>query len=127
MNINALPYAGTSGWSGSDTSQDRARSADSSGITGHRQTALMEELHDAGTDGLTWKEFSDLTGWHHGTCSGALSVLHKSGHICRLDLRRGGCLVYVLPENVMGRDTGEQGRRAGDSSRPICLHCGAEQ
>jgi hypothetical protein len=34
--------------------------------------------------GITWKEFSEITGLHHGTASGVLSVLHKAGRIARL-------------------------------------------
>lgn len=116
-----LPYAGTSGWSGSTTSKERAQRDDSAGVTRNRQSLVMQTLEHAGPKGLTWKEFGDLTGCHHGTASGALSVLHKEGHIARLNERRNSCLVYVLPEHVNGRVTGEQGRKKK------CAHCGGEQ
>lgn len=101
----ALPYGGTSGWSGSDTSMERAIEADRSGKTSKRQMLVIEYLQQRKRDGLTWKELSDLTGWHHGTASGALSVLHKAKIIDRLSQTRNRCQIYVLPDFVEGRVT----------------------
>lgn len=107
-----LPYAGTSGWSGSDTSHDRAVEADSNGTTTQRQRQALGTLRTAGAAGVTWKELADVQGWHHGTASGVLSVLHKEGHIARLrDDKRHRCAVYVLPEWAGDRATVAQGRK----------------
>ena len=99
-----LPYAGTSGWSGSRTSEDRAIDADKSGKTSRNQEETMRLLAWVGFDGLTWSELSTMTGWHHGTSSGCLSVLHKTHKIVRLVERRNRCKIYVLAEFAQGRD-----------------------
>jgi len=104
------PYAGTSGWSGTHTSQTRAKDADESGLTGVRQRQTLDLLDEADTAGLTWKELAQETGWHHGTASGVLSVLHKTGHVARLTQTRDRCKVYVTPRHTIGRDTETQGR-----------------
>jgi hypothetical protein len=114
----SLPYAGTSGWSGTDTSRGRAIDADSTGLTGERQARVIEILDERGEYGLTWKDLADILGAHHGTASGVLSVLHKSGHIARLSESRDRCKIYVLPEYVNGRECESQGR-----SRE-CPNCG---
>lgn len=101
----ALPYSGTSGWSGSDTSRERAEQADSDGTTSKRQLQVVDHLSQAAFRGMTWRDLSDETGWHHGTASGALSVLHKTGVIYRLTARRNGCAIYVLPEFLRKRET----------------------
>lgn len=107
-----LPYAGTSGWSGSSTSRERAMRADSDGTTSERQLLVLSLLAKRGASGLTWREVSVLTDWHHGTASGVLSVLHKAERIARLTERRGKCLIYVLPEHVNGRETQKQNAKA---------------
>ena len=83
-----LPYAGTSGWSGSTASKDRAMSEDADGTTSHRQNTVLNRLFDSGYIGLTWKERSELEGWHHGQASGVLSVLNHAALIVRLSERR---------------------------------------
>lgn len=105
--LPVLPYGGSSGWSGSETSKERADRADRSGATNLRQAQTEWLVHRAGIDGLTWKDLSERTGWHHGTASGALSVLHKAGKIARLSERRDKCQIYVTPENVLGRETAD--------------------
>lgn len=115
----SLPYAGTSGWSGSDTSQARAVEADTSGVTSYRQSAALFALYRAGEDGLTWRELGDAMGWHHGTASGCLSVLHMTGRIARLSVKRARCKVYVHPDFVAGREVEAHGRKA----KP-CPNCG---
>lgn len=118
-----LPYAGTSGFSGSDTSELRARSRDRDGSTAKLQKDILEHLATRGAEGATWNELGDELGLHHGTVSGGLSVLHKAGIIARLVERRGKSKVYVLPQYVQGRMTELQGRRA--SRTPItCSNCG---
>ena len=106
-----LPYAGTSGWSGSETSMERAVDADLDGTTTARQDTTLRHLGYCGVLGTTWKELAEGAGWHHGQASGVLSVLHKEGRIARLTERRSRCQVYVLPSNVNGRETAPHGRR----------------
>lgn len=115
--ILELPYAGTSGWSGSETSAARARGDDKDGTTSRRQTQARSRIFEAGVEGLTWKELADQLNLHHGQASGVLSVLHKTGHIVRLAETRNRCAVYVNPQFVNGRDIRQPQRKA-------CPHCG---
>ena len=115
----SLPYAGTSGWSGTDTSEQRAISDDANGITKSRQTLTMLYLFNQKVNGTTWKELANHLGWHHGTASGVLSVLHKEGRISRLLDKRNGCRVYVINDYVAGRATDMQGRKP-----KACPNCG---
>lgn len=110
----ALPYAGTSGWSGSSTSRQRALEADESGVTAARQRNVVAFLHGVGTWGATWSDIAAALNVHHGSASGVLSVLHKTGRIMRLTETRDRCKIYVLPDYVNGRETEAHGRRARD-------------
>lgn len=110
-NLPVLPYGGTSGWSGSDTSKDRAEESDGSGRTAHIQKTALSWLRNKEREGTTWSELSSVTGWHHGTTSGVLSTLHKAGRICRLTETVGRRKIYVLPEYVHGRPTEPYGRK----------------
>ena len=114
-----LPYDGTSGWSGTDTSEQRAKEADKNGRTAQVQEFVYECVMVRGISGTTWKEIADLSVLHHGTVSGALSVLHKEGKISRLLEKRNRCRVYVLNEYVSGRETDSQGRKPKE-----CPNCG---
>jgi len=118
LNQPQLPYNETSGHSGTDTSKERALHADRSGRTALRQAQALNLLSQREMAGLTWKEFSDITGLHHGTASGVLSVLHKTGRIARLKETRNGCKVYVDVFCVQGRVIEKQGRKK------CCPHCG---
>ena len=113
-----LPYNGTSGHSGTDTSKERALDADRSGKTALRQAQALNLLGQRQVTGITWKEFSEITGFHHGTASGVLSVLHKAGRIARLKETRKGCKVYVDLRCINGRVIEIQGRKKS------CPHCG---
>ena len=115
----SLPYNGSSGWSGTDTSKARADAADTNGATRSTQNQILGHIFLERENGMTWKELAEITGWHHGTVSGALSVLHKTGRIARLTEKRGRCRVYVTPEYVAGRETDEQGRK---HECPECGH-----
>ena len=95
-----LPYAGTSGWSGSTTSKERAERQDSDGTTSKRQRAVLIALADLREKGATWNELGTLFGLHHGSISGVLSNLHREGIVCRLKDRRGRSQIYILPEFV---------------------------
>lgn len=118
LNQPELPYSGTSGHSGTETSKSRALSADRSGKTALRQAQALNLLASRTTVGLTWKELSEYTGLHHGTASGVLSVLHKVGRIARLKESRNGCKVYVDLRCVNDRPIETQGRKK------CCPHCG---
>lgn len=113
-----LPYNGTSGHSGTDTSKERALHADRSGKTALRQAQALNLLSERTFHGITWKELSEVTGLHHGTASGVLSVLHKAGRIARLKDSRNGCKVYVDLRCINGRQVETQGRNK------CCPHCG---
>jgi hypothetical protein len=119
LELPLTPYAGTSGWSGTTTSHDRAVREDTDGTTKGRQNVTLRMINASKTYGMTWKELADETGWHHGQASGVLSVLHKEGLIERLAERRGKCAVYIGLNSVNGRKT---------SVRKIksCKHCGGE-
>jgi hypothetical protein len=107
-----LPYGGTSGWSGSQTSLERAVSEDNNGITQSRQFIAQRFLRDCGYSGATWKELGAQYNWHHGQATAVLSVLHKEGVIRRLSSeRRGRSSVYVLPEYVGNREFASHGSK----------------
>ena len=89
------PYKGTAGWSGTDTSKARAIDNIASGREENNQVLALKYLKSKGTDGATWKEIAAETGWHHGTASGVLSVLHHSGAIVRALKARNRCKIYV--------------------------------
>jgi hypothetical protein len=95
MSSAYLPYNGTAGWSGTDTSQQRALDNIHSGREENNQQLALKYLKSRGTVGATWKEIATITGWHHGTASGVLSVLHQSGAIVRLYSARNRCKIYV--------------------------------
>jgi len=118
LNQPQLPYNETSGHSGTDTSRARALHADRSGKTALRQAQALNLLSQRKITGLTWKEFSEITGLHHGSASGVLSVLHKTGRIARLKETRNGCKVYVDVFCVQDRVIEKQGRKK------CCPHCG---
>lgn len=122
-----LPYpesggGATQGWSGSDTSQERAVRERDEGTVALRQRQALEWLGNAEARGLTWRDLADVMGWHHGQASSVLSVLHMDGRIARLAERRNRCHVYVLNEYVNGRDTQPHGgRRVRASERDESL------
>lgn len=120
LNQPELPYNGTSGHSGTDTSRERALNADRSGKTALRQAQALNLLAQRKLFGMTWKELSEITGLHHGTASGVLSVLHKAGRIARLKETRKGCKVYVDVACIQGRVVERQGRKKN------CPHCGGD-
>ena len=118
LNQPQLPYNETSGHSGTDTSRERALHADRSGRTALRQAQALNLLSQRKIAGLTWKEFSEITGLHHGTASGVLSVLHKTGRIARLKETRDHCKIYVDVRHVFGRTIEQQG------NKKQCPNCG---
>lgn len=119
FSLPVTPYAGTSGWKGSEASRDRVLTEDSNGTTGKRQQQTLISLAVAGSQGLTWKDLGEIMGWHHGQSSGCLSVLHLAGMVVRLKERRDRCSIYVLPAFVNGREISER-------KKNTCKHCGGE-
>lgn len=95
----------TAGHSGSDTSRERALTEARDGTKAKREMRVLGFLLVVGTEGLTVRELREITGWHHGQASAALSTLHKAGKIDRLTERRDKCLVYTHPEYTGDRQT----------------------
>lgn len=75
------------------------------GIDGESQRPILEMLARMKWIGATSGELQRHLGRGHGQVSGALSTLHKGGHVAMLRLRRERQYVYVLPEYVNGRET----------------------
>jgi hypothetical protein len=90
---DALPYAGTAGFVSQPASAQRAQSEARSGEATARARAVLAHL-EAHPTGLTWKELATLMNLHHGQISGALSNLHKSGHVFMLHAQRNRCHPY---------------------------------
>jgi DNA-binding MarR family transcriptional regulator len=121
MSSAYTPYNGTAGWSGTDTSQQRALDNLYSGRELNNQQIALAYLKSKGTDGATWKDLATETGWHHGTSSGVLSVLHQSGAIVRTIKTRNRCKIYVH-QNFKDQVMYEEYKR---KEKP-CPHCGLD-
>jgi hypothetical protein len=119
MSSAYVPYNGTAGWSGTDTSKLRAVENLVSGREENHQQLALRILKSRGTEGATWKELAIDTGWHHGTASGVLSVLHQSGAIVRLYTVRNRCKVYVH-QNFKDDVRSEPYKKR----EKFCPHCG---
>ena len=120
--LPALAYSGTSGWSGTDTSRERANSNDATGRTATTQKAILDAVDSSGFDGMTVADvrqrFPDR---HHGTLSGALTNLHMKGLLFRLKAERLGCKIYVAPRYQSNRDTEQPARNR--QLPTTCPHC----
>jgi hypothetical protein len=117
-----LPYAGTSGWSGSETSKQRALDNDSQGITARRQKFVYDLVLKCEFLGITWREICILTGYDKSAgIAGTLSNLHKAGKIARLKQSRGRCAIYVGLPFVADRPTARHG---GKLKTHTCTNCG---
>jgi formamidopyrimidine-DNA glycosylase len=114
-----VPYNGTAGWSGTDTSEQRALDNIYSGRELNNQQLALHLLKKAGANGLTWKELATATGWHHGTASGVLSVLHQSGATVRTVKTRNRCKIYVH-QNYKDQVMHEVYKKR----EKFCPHCG---
>ena len=142
MTDSSTPYAGTEGFSGTDTSRERAETKAASAK--RRQNDMLRFLSRQSTRGATVAEAKRAAGAsigaefaHHGTASGTLSILHRAGAIARLVETRDKAHVYVLPEFIDGRpferfignaekaairaldDMAEQIEHARSSARPV--------
>jgi hypothetical protein len=113
-----LPYAGSSGWKGSEASRDRAFIDDANGTTSLRQRVALKRVWDQEFRGLTWKELGEIENIHAGQSSGVLSVLHKEGLLVRLKERRNRCSIYVAPIYVREREVSP--RNLNSSKDEIC-------
>ena len=113
------PYKGTAGWSGTDTSKARAINNIASGQEANNQVRALSYLKLAGVNGMTWKELSEGTGWHHVNTSGILSVLHQSGAIVRSVKVRNRCKIYVH-QDYKDQVTHEVYKKR----EKLCPHCG---
>ena len=114
-----VPYNGTAGWSGTDTSEQRALDNLHSGRELNNQQKALKFLKMRGIEGCTWKELSTATEWHHGTASGVLSVLHQSGATVRTVLTRNRCKIYVH-QNYKDQVMHEVYKKR----EKFCPHCG---
>lgn len=121
MSTAYVPYNGTAGWSGTDTSKQRALYNLRTGKEYNNQQKALALINDADSAGLTWKELSEHTGMHHGTASGVLSVLHKSGAILRTTKVRNGCKVYM---HIAFADLIKH--EIYKSKAKLCPHCGLD-
>ncbi len=117
-----LPYAGTSGWSGSQTSYERVKTLDKSGATAKYQKMFLDDLYRAGNEGLTSREWGELHGLEHQTYSSVPSVLHLGGFVVRLAQRRNRHQVYVIPQWVNGRV--ESPHKSNKVKMTACSNCG---
>ncbi len=120
LQLPLTPYAGTSGWRGSEASRDRVMQDDANGSTSLKQRISLHRVRTQGARGLTWKELGEIENWHAGQSSGVLSVLHKEGFIYRLKEKRNRCSIYVTEEYINNRATSE--RKVQDT----CKHCGGK-
>lgn len=120
--LPALAYAGTSGWSGTDTSRERAKRNDATGRTATTQKAILDAVECSGFDGMTVAEIrQQFPDRHHGTLSGALTNLHMEGRLFRLKAKRMGCKIYVVPRYQSNRDIESPKRNRQLPS--TCPHC----
>lgn len=121
MSTAYVPYNGTAGWSGTDTSKERALYNLRTGKEYNNQQKALALINNADSAGLTWKELSEQTGMHHGTASGVLSVLHKSGAILRTTKVRNGCKIYM---HIAFADLIKH--EIYKSKTKLCPHCGLD-
>lgn len=101
----SLPYDGTEGWSGSDTSRERAYADVTTGTAAKRQRDVLDFLLGTQAYGATWGDVAFALDLHHGQASASLSALHQAERIARLKERRGRSQIYVLPQYVGDRET----------------------
>lgn len=94
-------YAGTTGWTSTDTSREQADPTKQVST----QEWVLRAITGQGAIGATVAELRMGTFAHHGQVSSALTNLHRAGRLARLVERRGRCHVYVLPEHVGDRPT----------------------
>lgn len=94
MTDNYNTYAGTSGYVNQPASITRATTEANNGTSTERATLVLDSLRNYPT-GFTWQQLATALNLHHGQISGALSNLHKSGHVFMLRQQRNRCHPYV--------------------------------
>lgn len=92
-------YPNGIGHSGSETSE-----AAQGKVTGKRAIEVHGAVKSQGIHGITCRELQAFMMIGHGAASGALTRLHRGGHVVRLQESRSSQQVYVVPENRDGRD-----------------------
>ena len=112
--VPVMPYRGTQGHSGTDTSKRRAKDEATSGKAGLRQFQILTWLYDQGPYGGTWNEAADALHLHHGQASGSLSVLHLGNRVRLLEEVRDKCHPYVHPRFVEDRETRPRKRSSAE-------------
>ena len=120
MSSPYVPYNGTAGWSGTPTSKARAMINLRTGKEYNNQQKALALLK-GNPAGLTWKELAEAAEVHHGTASGVLSVLHKSGAIIRSANVRNGCTIYYhleFSDRVINQ--------VYKKKEKLCPHCGLD-
>lgn len=93
----------TGGWSGSETSRERAVRERDDGTLSARSRQVYALVVASGAQGVTDPEVQHAFRLGHGASSGALTRLHRQGRIARTTERRNRNQVYVLPEHVGDR------------------------
>jgi DNA-binding transcriptional ArsR family regulator len=116
-----VPYGGTAGWSETDTSQERALFNLRTGREYNNQQKALALIKQSAEEGLTWKELSQATDMHHGTATGVLTVLYKSGAILRTNKVRNRCRVYM---DISFTDT--VFHIPFKEKEKLCPHCGLD-
>jgi len=116
--IPELPNGGTEGYSGTETSRERAINEAVTGVASARQRYILIMAGRAQEKGITVAELRDSR-LHHGRVSSTLSILHRTGHLVRLTETRDRCKVYVLPEYQEGRTAEPFGRKPRKVSKEI--------
>jgi predicted transcriptional regulator len=94
MTDNYNTYAGTSGYVNQPASIARATTEAASGVSTERAQRILTHLAHS-PEGMTWRQLALALNLHHGQISGALSNLHKSGHVFMLRQQRNKCHPYV--------------------------------
>ena len=94
MNSDYNTYNNTQGYVNQPASIARATREAATGISNERAERILATIM-YNPDGWTWKELGQHLGLHHGQISGALSNLHKSGHVFMLRQQRNRCHPYV--------------------------------
>lgn len=90
---DVLTYNGTTGAVHQPASQERAQKEAKTGIAKERARLILQLLEHQ-PNGMTWKQLGAMLNLHHGQISGALSNLHKSGHVFMLQTQRDRCHPY---------------------------------
>ena len=99
MSHPILPYGNSEGNARHGSSRRRF------GVHGENQAPVLALLSAAERDGCTSAEIQRALKRGHGQVSGALSALHRGGHVAMLKEMRDRQHIYVLAGNEAGRPT----------------------